>query len=151
MPVKSTTFLTTAGVSSGNPAETMRHRLVDAQVEVLRMYLEKRSSEQLLEALDRLIECTHASFREEEALMECFSPTPDTVHRQMHNRILSQLVMLRNSVLDFDRGRLLAQLILLDRQLTTHISDAALAGDCQQREFTLADRVTQNEVPEHQH
>jgi hypothetical protein len=30
---------------------------------------------------------------------------------------------LRRDVLDFDRGRLLAQLILVDRQLTSHLSE----------------------------
>lgn len=105
----------------------MRHELVDAQVEVLRMYMEKKSSERLLQALDRLIECTRASFREEENLMESFTSTPDNVHRDMHNAVLAQLGLLRRSVMESDRGRLLAQLILVDRQLTSHISDAVRA------------------------
>lgn len=106
---------------------TMRHELVEAQVELLRMYLEKRSSEQFLEALDRLIECTCASFREEEALMECLTGLADPVHREMHHAVLAQLDQLRRCARDADRGRLLGQLILVDRQLTSHISDASLA------------------------
>jgi hemerythrin len=94
------------------------------------MYLEKRSQEQLLNALDRLIECTRASFHEEEALMDCFAPDPDPVHREMHSRVLARLMALRNSALDFDRGRLLAQLIFIDRELTSHISDAAPIPEC---------------------
>lgn len=105
----------------------IRHELVDAQVEVLRMYLEKRSSELFLEALDRLIECTCASFREEEELMACLTGAPDPVHREMHDAVLAQLELLRRCVLDADRGRLLGQLILVDRQLTSHISDALQA------------------------
>lgn len=88
------------------------------------MYMEKKSSERLLQALDRLIECTRVSFREEEKLMESFTSTPDNVHRDMHNAVLAQLGLLRRSVMESDRGRLLAQLILVDRQLTSHISDA---------------------------
>lgn len=104
----------------------MRHELVDAQVEVLRMYMEKKSSDRFLEALDRLIECTRASFTEEESLMESFTSTPDTSHRDMHNGVLAQLGLLRRCVMESDRVRLLAQLILVDRQLISHISDAAL-------------------------
>ncbi|MDP2829910.1 MAG: hypothetical protein Q8O37_15060 [Sulfuricellaceae bacterium] len=89
----------------------MRHEIVGAQVEVLRMYLEKQSSERLLEALDRLIECTRVSFREEEELMESFTSTPDTGHRDMHNAVLAQLGLLRRCAMESDRGRLLAQLI----------------------------------------
>jgi hypothetical protein len=37
---------------------------------------------------------------------------------------------LRNSALDFDRGRLLAQLIFIDRELTSHISDVAPIPEC---------------------
>jgi hemerythrin len=105
----------------------IRHELVDAQVEVLRMYLEKRSAELFLEALDRLIDCTCASFEEEEKLMECLTGAPDPVHREMHQTVLAQLELLRRCVLDSDRGHLLGQLILVDRQLTSHISDALQA------------------------
>ena len=98
------------------------------------MYLEKKSSERLLEALDRLIACTRDSFREEEALMEYFTSAPDTVHRDMHNAVLAQLGLLRRCAMESDRGRLLAQLILVDRQLISHISDAAQAPLRQPRE-----------------
>lgn len=101
----------------------MRHELVEAQVDVLRMYLEKKSSQQLLDALDRLIECTRASFREEEGLMECLSPIPDPAHRNMHNSLLGELELLRSCAMEGDRTRLLAQLIMVDRQLTSHLSD----------------------------
>jgi hemerythrin len=129
-PEKSTEFPVNTGGFSGKSVEIMRRQLVDAQVEVLRMYLEKRSQEQLLDAMDRLIECTRASFREEEALMDCFAPDPDPVHREMHGRVLARLMALRNSALDFDRGRLLAQLIFIDRELTSHISDVAPIPEC---------------------
>lgn len=129
----------------------MRTRLVDAQVEVLRIYLEKRSNDRLIEALDRLIECTYASFREEEALMNCFAPVPDPVHREMHAMVLAQLEMLRNSAMDFDRGRLLAQLILIDRQLTSHISDAAPIPDSQQPDGVPGNGVLRGKVAENQH
>ncbi len=42
----------------------LRHELVDAQVETLRMYLEKQPPERFIVALDRLIDCTRASFRQ---------------------------------------------------------------------------------------
>ncbi len=126
-PMKSATFTSARSVSAdGNPFN-LRHELVDAQVEVLRMYLEKKSKEHFLDALDRLIECTHASFRQEEQLMACLSSIPDPVHREMHDVVLAQLELLRSCVLDADRGHLLAQLILVDRQLTSHISDTVQA------------------------
>ncbi len=87
-----------------------------AQVEVLRMYLEKQSRERMLGALERLIECTRLSFMEEEAFMEFFSGKSDPQHREMHREVLTQLDLLRRDVLDFDRGRLLAQ-------LTSHLSE----------------------------
>lgn len=98
------------------------------------MYLEKKSSERLLEALDKLIACTRASFREEEELMEYFTSAPDSTHRDMHNAVLAQLALLRRCAMESDRGRLLAQLILVDRQLTSHISDAVQAPLRQPRE-----------------
>lgn len=98
------------------------------------MYLEKKSSERLLEALDKLIACTRASFREEEELMEYFTSAPDPTHRDMHNVVLAQLGLLRRCAMESDRGRLLAQLILVDRQLTSHISDAVQAPLRQPRE-----------------
>lgn len=150
-PVKSTGFPENTGGLEGKSVEAMRRRLVDAQVEVLRIYLEKRSTEQLLEALERLIDCTRTSFREEEALMDCLAFTPDPAHREMHSRVLAQLVVLRSSAADFDRGRLLAHLILIDRQLTSHISDAVQMSDRQRSEYIPVDSVTQAGVAESQH
>ncbi len=123
-PVESTTFASKPAGTLGKAALNMRHELVDAQVEVLRMYMEKKSRERLVAALDRLIECTRASFREEEALMECLTSTPDPGHRARHNEVLAQMASLRDYAIDSDRGRLLAQLIRVDRQVTTHLSDA---------------------------
>jgi len=102
----------------------MRHELVEAQVHVLRMYLEKKPSERFLDALDRLIDCTRGSFREEERLMESLTSTVDAGHRDKHNAVLAQLSLLRRCAMESDRGRLLAQLILVDRQLISHLSDA---------------------------
>lgn len=126
-PMKSAAFSSQRSASSDGYMCDLRHELVDAQVEVLRMYLEKKSTAHFLDALDRLIECTRASFRQEEELMQCLTSTRDPAHRDMHSVVLAQLELLRRCALDCDRGRLLAQLILVDRQLTTHISDAALA------------------------
>lgn len=66
-PAKYTGFVFNADRYSGKAVSELRRELVNAQVEVLRMYLEKQSRERLVEALDRLIECTEASFRNEEA------------------------------------------------------------------------------------
>lgn len=126
-PMKSTAFTSMQSASMDGIPFSLRHELVDAQVEVLRMYLEKKSREHFLDALDRLIECTHASFRQEEQLMACLCSIADPVHREMHHAVLAQLELLRSCALDADRGRLLAQLILVDRQLTSHISDTAQA------------------------
>jgi hemerythrin len=126
---------------SGEAAARIRHELVDAQVEVLRMYIEKQSREHLVEALDRLIECTEASFRTEEALMECLTGRRDPPHCATHHEVLAQLASLRTSALDFDRGRLLAHLILVDRELTSHIAEAMAAPDCQPLQ-DLAERET---------
>ena len=115
---------------------TMRHELIDAQVDVLRMYMEKKSRDCLLEALDRLIDCTRASFREEEELMICLTGAPDSVHRAMHDELMAQLGVLRQYLMDWDRGRLLAQLIRVDRQLTSHISDATAVPSRQRSEWS---------------
>jgi hypothetical protein len=45
--------------------------------------------------------------------------------------------LLCSNVIDCDRGRLLAQLILVDRQLTSHISDALRLPDSPQPEFPV--------------
>lgn len=111
----------------------MRHELVDAQVEVLRMYMEKQSADRLLAAVDRLVACTRASFLEEEAQMESLVSAGG--HRDLHSRVLAQMELLRQHVIDADRGRLLAQLIVVDRQLTSHISEAVAAPDHQQAEY----------------
>lgn len=105
----------------------LRHELVDAQVEVLCSYLDKRSPEQLVAALDRLIDCCRASFREEEGLMERLGGQTDPAHRERHETVMDQLQRLRLTALDFDRGHLLGSLILIDRELIAHVADAARA------------------------
>jgi hemerythrin len=94
---------------------------VDAQVEVLRMYLEKKPREDLLRALDRLIERSRLTFSEEEALMQGYAPNPDPRHADLHHEVLAQMVLLREYAMDFDRTRVLAQLIVVDRKLTSHL------------------------------
>ena len=130
-PVKSTTISSKTLVSPGKAVLNGRHELVEAQVEVLRTYMEKKSTERLVEALERLIECTRASFREEEALMECLTGAPDRVHREKHDGVLAQMLVLRDYAIGSDRGHLLGQLIHVDRQLTSHLSDAVQAPDRQ--------------------
>jgi hemerythrin len=133
-PAKYLGFAFTAGRFTGKPVSEIRHELVNAQVEVLRMYIEKQSRERLVEALDRLVECTKASFRNEEALMEFLTGQTDPRHCEMHERVLVQLATLRASAKDFDRGSLLARLIMVDRELTSHISAALQAPDPQPQE-----------------
>lgn len=106
----------------------MRHELVNAQVEVLRLFLEKKPRDELLEAVGRLAECAALSFREEEALMGSIA---DPAHGERHREVLVQIECLRSDVLDFDRGHLLARLIQVDRCLTAHISDAVRDLDVQ--------------------
>jgi hemerythrin len=127
--------------SAGRTVFEMRRELVDAQVNVLRIYLEKKSVTELLEAVDRLVECADASFREEETQMAPSTPSPDSRHREMHKEVLVQMDLLRREVMDFDRGRILAQLILVDRCLTTHITDAVGVSDSQR-----LDRVPEHEA-----
>ena len=105
----------------------LRHDMVDAQVETLRMYIEKQPPERFVVALDRLIECTRASFRQEEELMECLTSMADPRHRARHDAVIAQLESLRNAAHELDRGRLLAQLIVVDRELTSHLSGAVRA------------------------
>ena len=128
-PAKYIGFAFDADRFPGGDFGKLRHELVNAQVEVLRMYMEKQSRERLVEALDRLIECAEASFQSEEALMECLTGHPDPLHCEAHRGVMTQLAALRACALDFDRGRLLAQLILVDRELTSHISDVGEAAD----------------------
>lgn len=130
-PAKYSNLAFTADRFSGKTISQTRHELVDAQVQVLRIYLEKQTTDRLVEALDKLIECTEASFRHEEALMQCLTGQTDLRHREAHDRVLAQLASLRDSAMDFDRGRLLAQLILVDRELTSHIWDGLEAPDSQ--------------------
>jgi len=134
-------FALTAARFSGKTASEIRHELVNAQVEVLRMYLEKQPRDRLAEALVKLAECTEASFRSEEALMAYQTGDPDPRHCQAHRGVLAQLAALRACAMDFDRGRLLAHLILVDRELTSHLSAAVEAPDDQQQQ-DLADRET---------
>lgn len=103
----------------------LRHELVDAQVQVLSSYLDKRSPEQLVAALDRLIDCCRASFHEEEALMIRLGGQPDPAHHQRHEIVMKQLSELRLTAMATDRGRLLASLILIDRELIAHVAEAA--------------------------
>ncbi len=126
-----TTLNLTSAPSASAPqqdaqGEELRHDLVDAQVQVLSIYLDKRPPEHLVTALDRLIECCRASFREEEALMARLGGQMDPAHRERHQTVMHQLSELRLGALDTDRGRLLASLILIDRELIAHIADAAL-------------------------
>jgi hemerythrin len=108
---------------AGKTIGDFRHELVNAQVEVLRLYLEKQSGERLVEAVERLIVCAEASFRNEEALMECLTGCPDPQHRAAHKNVLAQLASLRACALNFDRGRFLARLILVDRTVTSHVAE----------------------------
>jgi hemerythrin len=122
----------TAPPTSSRPqdvqAEGLRHDLVDAQVQVLSIYLDKRPPEHLVTALDRLIKCCRASFREEEALMARLGGQIDPAHRERHQTVMHQLSELRLGALVTDRGRLLASLILIDRELIAHIAEAALVS-----------------------
>lgn len=126
-------FQVSSAGGAGTPMQSrdawqgLRHDLVDAQVETLRMYIEKQPPERFVVALDRLIECTRASFRQEEALMECLTSMADPRHRARHDTVISQLESLRSSARELDRGRLLAQLIVVDRELTSHLSGAVRA------------------------
>jgi len=104
--------------------DVLRHELVDAQVQVLNMYLDKRSAEDMVAALDRLIQCSRASFAAEEALMVRLRGQADPAHRDRHTAVLDRLDELRLTLLDTDRGRLLANLILIDRELIAHVADA---------------------------
>lgn len=114
-----------AGLSQGLDGDGLRHELVDAQVQLLSSYLDKRSPEQLLGALVRLVDCCRASFREEEALMIRLCGQMDGVHRARHEAVMKQLEELRLTALNSDRGRLLGSLILIDRELIAHVADAA--------------------------
>lgn len=107
----------------------LKHELVDAQVEALRMYLEKRPAESFAAALDRLIACAGASFRAEEEFMSCLAPNVDPAHRKQHDAVIAQLESLRARAHELDRGRMLALLIVVDRQLTSHIAGADQAPE----------------------
>ena len=132
--VSSAVVLRSGGVPMGRNVFQMRHELVDAQVEVLRMFLEKRHRDELLEAVRRLADCAALSFREEEALMIATGSIPDPAHGERHREVLMQMDCLIRDVMVFDRGRLLARLILVDRCLTAHISDAVADLDAQGQE-----------------
>lgn len=103
---------------------TARRELVDAQVDVLRIYSEKGAPAELVDALDRLILCAQISFQEEEALLGARRATLDDRHGETHQRLLASLSELRAVAPASDRGRLLAQLIQVDRTITAHLQDA---------------------------
>lgn len=121
----------TEGASMDQSVFHMRHELVNAQVDVLRMFLEKKPRDELLEAVGSLADCAALSFREEEALMTSMGSIADPAHGERHREVLVQIECLRRDVLEFDRGRLLARLIQVDRCLTAHISDAVRDLDAQ--------------------
>lgn len=106
-----------------------RHELVDAQVELLCSYLHKRSPEDLLRALDRLIASCVASFGEEEALMIRLGGQGDPAHHARHETVIRQLTQLRDRACRDDRGALLAEVIQIDRELVAHLADAGGIGD----------------------
>jgi len=103
---------------------TARRELVDAQVDVLRIYSEKGTPSELVAALERLILCAQISFQEEEALLGTTRKPLDERHGETHQRLLASLSELRTVVPASDRGRLLAQLIQVDRTITAHLQDA---------------------------
>lgn len=114
----------------GQVGATMsRRELVDAQVGLLWTYLEKRPAETLIAALERLVECCRISFREEEALMGRLGGQLDAGHRARHQQVLSRLEALRSEADGIDRGRLLARLIEIDRELIAHVADAVRVDD----------------------
>lgn len=112
------------GAANGLDYLGLRHELVDAQVAVLSSYLDKRPAEQLIIALERLIDCCRESFREEEALMARLGGQTDPAHRDRHQTLMSQLESLRLGAQNADRGSLLASLIQIDRELIAHLADA---------------------------
>lgn len=143
------------GIAPVSPAarerDSLRRELVDAQVHVLNMYLDKRPPDDLAAALDRLIQCCRASFEAEEALMVRLLSQADPVHRDRHQAVLERLDQLRLSILDTDRGRLLANLILIDRELISHAADAR-AVEASESRATPAGRVSASPTqPERQH
>jgi hemerythrin len=97
-------------------------------VQVLSIYLDKRPPNTSSPHSIALIECCRASFREEEALMTRLGGQIDPAHRERHQTVMRQLSDLRLGAPGSDRGRLLASLILIDRELIAHIADAALVS-----------------------
>lgn len=124
--------------AAGRERDSLRHELVDAQVQVLNMYLDKRSPDEMVAALDRLIQCCRASFEAEEALMVRLRGQAEPTHRERHQAVLERLGQLRLTVLDADRGRLLANLILIDRELIAHVADARKVEASESRTAALA-------------
>ncbi|MBK7014166.1 MAG: hypothetical protein IPH39_01015 [Sulfuritalea sp.] len=143
------------GVAPVSPAvrerDSLRRELVDAQVHVLNMYLDKRSPDDLAVALDRLIQCCRASFEAEEALMARLRSQADPVHRDRHQAVLERLEQLRLSLLDTDRGRLLANLILIDRELISHAADARTVEASEGRAAPASRGPVSPIQPEQQH
>ena len=83
------------------------------------------AGEMLVEAVDTLIECSLASFREEEALMARLGGSPDSAHCRQHETVIDRLRALRAEASGLDRSSLLARLILIDRELIAHVATAA--------------------------
>lgn len=110
-------------------AATLRRELVDAQVEVLGTYLDKRPTDVLIVALQRLVGCCRASFREEEALMARLGGQIDPTHRTRHELVLQRLEELCSNAGGVDRGQLLARLIEIDRELIAHVAETIRSGD----------------------
>lgn len=107
----------------------LRHELVDAQVELLCSYLHKRSPDELLRALERLIASCVASFGEEEALMVRLGGQVDPAHRARHETVVRQLRELREHASRKDRGALLAEVIQIDRELVAHLAESGGIGE----------------------
>lgn len=105
-----------------------QHRkIVDAIGKVLKMHYESSPKEQLILALDEMIECTRSSFMEAETLKLQLGDSPSGAHPDAHATILLQMEFVRQQVALSNTGRLLPSLMVIDHWLTTHISEEMLS------------------------
>lgn len=100
---------------------TEPEKIFEAIDRVRDQYREGSADEQLARAVDQLIECTRAYFREQETAQLQAGRSEGGVHLEAHRRILEYLVTLRRNMADFERVHFLPQLRFVDYWLTTHI------------------------------
>lgn len=127
LDMKSTTHIHEEATATVEALLDQHRKLVEALRGVLRMHYDNDPREQMLAAMDRLIECTRLSFQQATDLKAHLGTAPNAASLAEQDYILDQMSSVREQVECSDHSHLLAHLAFVDYWLTTHISDEMLS------------------------